>query len=148
MDEQFTGIRQYRSIWISDIHLGTPGASAEELLHFLKHTRSDYLFLVGDIVDGWQLKKRWYWPQTHNDVVQKLLRKARHGTNVIFIPGNHDEAARQYTDLTFGEIKLHHDYIHETVDKKSSGLFMVIFLTMSFSMLDGWHILVTKLTIF
>jgi len=118
LDEQFTGIRQYRSIWISDIHLGTPGASAEELLHFLKHTRSDYLFLVGDIVDGWQLKKRWYWPQTHNDVVQKLLRKARHGTNVIFIPGNHDEVARQYTDLTFGEIKLHHDYIHETVDKK------------------------------
>ena len=99
MDEQVTGICQYRSIWISDIHLGTPGASATELLNFLKHTRSDYLFLVGDIVDGWQLKKRWYWPQTHNDVVQKLLRKARHGTNVIFIPGNHDEAARQYLSL-------------------------------------------------
>ena len=111
-------VKSYRSIWISDVHLGTPGASAEQLLHFLKYTRSEYLFLVGDIVDGWQLKKRWYWPQPHNDVVQKLLRKARHGTNVIFIPGNHDEAARQYAGLTFGEIKLCQDYIHETTDGK------------------------------
>lgn len=118
MGEQFVEFQQYRSIWISDIHLGTPGASALQLLHFLKHSRSEYLFLVGDIVDGWKLKKSWYWPQAHNDVVQKLLRKARHGTNVIFIPGNHDEAARQYTNLTFGEIKICQDYIHETADEK------------------------------
>ena len=118
MGEQFVEFQQYRSIWISDIHLGTPGASALQLLHFLKHSRSEYLFLVGDIVDGWKLKKSWYWPQAHNDVVQKLLRKARHGTNVIFIPGNHDEAARQYANLTFGEIKICHDYIHETADEK------------------------------
>ena len=118
MNKQVTGLQNYRSIWISDTHLGTPGAGATQLLHFLKHTRSEYLFLVGDIVDGWRLKKRWYWPQAHNDVVQKLLRKARHGTKVIFIPGNHDEAARQYTDLTFGEIKICHDYIHETANGK------------------------------
>ena len=118
MDNRFDGLKIYRSIWISDIHLGTPGASTDQLLHFLKCTRSENLFLVGDIIDGWQLKKRWYWPQAHNDIVQKLLRKARHGTNVVFIPGNHDEAARQFVNVTFGEIKICLDYIHETADGK------------------------------
>ena len=116
MNDQSPNFYVYRSIWISDTHLGTPGAKADQLLNFLKNTRSEYLFLVGDIVDGWQLKKRWYWPQRHNDVVQKLLRKARHGTKVIFIPGNHDEAARQYIGMTFGDIKVRADYIHTTVD--------------------------------
>ena len=116
MNDQSPTLHTYRSIWISDTHLGTPGANADKLLHFLKHTRSEYLFLVGDIVDGWQLKKRWYWPQKHNDVVQKLLRKARHGTNVVFIPGNHDEAARQYVGMTFGDIKVEAEYIHTTLD--------------------------------
>lgn len=115
MDDQSPILHVYRSIWISDTHLGTPGANADQLLNFLKHTRSEYLFLVGDIVDGWQLKKRWYWPQRHNDVVQKLLRKARHGTKVVFIPGNHDEAARQYVGMTFGDIEVEADYIHTTV---------------------------------
>ena len=116
MNDQSPTLHAYRSIWISDTHLGTPGANADQLLNFLKHTRSEYLFLVGDIVDGWQLKKRWYWPQRHNDVVQKLLRKARHGTKVVFIPGNHDEAARQYVGMTFGDIKVEADYIHTTAD--------------------------------
>jgi len=116
VNDQSPNLHVYRSIWISDTHLGTPGANADKLLHFLKHTRSEYLFLVGDIVDGWQLKKRWYWPQKHNDVVQKLLRKARHGTNVVFIPGNHDEAARQYVGMTFGDIKVEAEYIHTTLD--------------------------------
>lgn len=115
MDER-TGIQDYRTIWISDTHLGTPGAQATALLHFLKYTRSETLYLVGDIVDGWQLKKRFYWPQEHNDVVQKLLRKARHGTRVIYIPGNHDEAARHYLGFNFGEIAIKQDDIHETAD--------------------------------
>jgi UDP-2,3-diacylglucosamine pyrophosphatase LpxH len=102
----------FRTIWISDTHLGTSGARAMELLHFLKHTRSETLYLVGDIIDGWQLKKRWYWPQPHNDVIQKILRKARHGTKVYYIPGNHDEAAREFTGLTFGEIEICEDAIH------------------------------------
>ncbi|GLQ05953.1 UDP-2,3-diacylglucosamine diphosphatase [Sneathiella chinensis] len=106
----------YRSIWISDIHLGTPGCKASYLLEFLRHTKSDNLYLVGDIIDGWSLKQGWYWPQEHNDVVQKLLRKARQGTNVVFIPGNHDEFARPYVDHEFGAIKVVHETIHETAD--------------------------------
>jgi UDP-2,3-diacylglucosamine pyrophosphatase LpxH len=109
-------VRQYRSIWISDIHLGTRGCKAEFLLEFLKRTESDHLYLVGDIIDGWRLKRSWYWPQAHNDVVQKLLRKARKGTKVLFIPGNHDEFARDYTALSFGDIAVASDAIHVTAD--------------------------------
>ena len=88
------------------LHLGTPGCQAEALLDFLRRTESDYLYLVGDIVDGWQLKRRWYWPQSHNDVVQKLLRKARKGTRVVYVPGNHDEAARHFVGVDFGGIAI------------------------------------------
>lgn len=107
---------RYRSVWISDLHLGTPGCQAKALLDFLKHVESDNLFLVGDIVDGWQLRRSWYWPQAHNDVVQKLLRKARKGTRVIFIPGNHDEFARRYVGHNFGGIDVAEEWIHETAD--------------------------------
>jgi UDP-2,3-diacylglucosamine pyrophosphatase LpxH len=107
---------RYRTVWISDLHLGTPGCQAQALLHFLKHVESDHLFLVGDIIDGWQLRRQWYWPQAHNDVVQKLLRKARKGTRVIFIPGNHDEFARRYLGHNFGGIDVAEEWIHETAD--------------------------------
>ncbi|MBY0467728.1 MAG: UDP-2,3-diacylglucosamine diphosphatase [Burkholderiaceae bacterium] len=106
----------YRSVWISDLHLGTPGCQAAALLDFLKHFESENLFLVGDIIDGWQLRRSWYWPQAHNDVVQKLLRKARKGTRVVFIPGNHDEFARRYLGHDFGGIEVAEDWIHETAD--------------------------------
>jgi UDP-2,3-diacylglucosamine pyrophosphatase LpxH len=112
------GVSTYRTIWISDTHLGTRGCKAEFLLDFLKYTRSEKLYLVGDIVDGWRLKRSWYWPQVHNDVMQKLLRKARKGTKVIYVPGNHDEAARQFAGLQFGGIDVMHDCVHETVDGK------------------------------
>lgn len=108
----------YRTIWISDIHLGTKDCRADLLLDFLKHTRSEKLYLVGDIIDGWQLKKSWHWKQGHNDVVQKVLRKARKGTDVIFVPGNHDEAAREYAGLDFGGIKIRLEATHTTVDGK------------------------------
>src|SRR5215475_5731875 len=85
-----------RTVWISDVHLGTPGCQAGALLDFLKAIDCETLFLVGDIIDGWQLRRSWYWPQAHNDVIQKLLRKVRKGTRVIFVPGNHDEFARRY----------------------------------------------------
>lgn len=97
-------VREVRAIWISDIHLGTAGCQADSLLSFLKHHESKYLYLVGDIVDGWQLKKSWYWPRAHNDVIQKLLRRARKGCQVIYVPGNHDEAAREYCGLQLGGI--------------------------------------------
>ncbi|MEW5728318.1 MAG: UDP-2,3-diacylglucosamine diphosphatase [Pseudomonadota bacterium] len=110
--------RRYRAIWISDVHLGTRGCKAEFLLDFLKNTDSDDLYLVGDIVDGWRLKRSWYWPQAHNDVVQKLLRKARKGTRVIFVPGNHDEFAREYLEHSFGDIQVMDHAVHETADGK------------------------------
>ena len=110
------GTAQYRSVWISDLHLGTPGCQAHALLDFLKQVESDHLFLVGDIIDGWQLRRHWYWPQAHNDVIQKLLRKARKGARVIFIPGNHDELARRYLGHDFGGIEVAEEWIHETAD--------------------------------
>ena len=106
----------YRAIWISDIHLGTPGCKADYLLEFLRVHEAETFYLVGDILDGWQLKKGWYWPQSHNDVVQKLLRKARKGTRVIYVPGNHDELARQFVGLAFGEIEVAEDTIHTMAD--------------------------------
>ena len=106
----------YRAIFISDLHLGTPGCQADALLDFLKEHTSDYLYLVGDIIDGWQLRRRWYWPQAHNDVIQKLLRKARKGTRVIYVPGNHDEFARHFLDHHFGGIEVVDEAVHTTAD--------------------------------
>jgi UDP-2,3-diacylglucosamine pyrophosphatase LpxH len=107
---------RYRTIWISDLHLGTKGCQAELLLDFIKHTDSETLYLVGDIIDGWRLKSAWYWPQTHNDVVQKLLRKARKGTKVVFVPGNHDEFARRFINHHFGGIEIKRNVMHITAD--------------------------------
>jgi UDP-2,3-diacylglucosamine pyrophosphatase LpxH len=114
--EPVSGKRTYRSIWISDVHLGTRGSKAEAVLEFLRHSDCEYLYLVGDIVDGWRLKRNWYWPQAHNDVVQKILRRARKGTRVLYIPGNHDEAAREYIGMQFGGVAVVNDAIHVTAD--------------------------------
>jgi len=105
-----------RTVFISDVHLGTPGCQAEALLDFLRCVECETLYLVGDIVDGWQLMRRWYWPQAHNDVVQKVLRKARKGTRVVLVPGNHDEFARRYLGHSFGGIEVVEDAIHQTAD--------------------------------
>lgn len=109
---------RYRTIWLSDIHLGSPGCQALYLLDFLRTHRAETLYLVGDILDGWELRKGWYWPQAHNDVVQKLLRMARKGTRIIYIPGNHDELSRQFIGLSFGGIQIAEDAIHTTADGK------------------------------
>ena len=109
---------RYRAIWISDVHLGTPGCQAEKLLDFLKHTESTYLYLVGDIIDGWALRRRWFWHQSHNDVVQKILRKSRKGTFVTYIAGNHDEAARHFIGLAFGGIVIEDEVVHITEQGK------------------------------
>jgi UDP-2,3-diacylglucosamine pyrophosphatase LpxH len=107
-----------RTIWISDIHLGTRDCKAEFLLDFLRTYDAEKMYLVGDIIDGWSLKRQWYWPSTHSTVIQKILRKSRKGTEVIFIPGNHDEFLRPYVGLEFGDIKLKRDDIHVTADGK------------------------------
>ena len=116
IEEDTHHVEQYQTIFLSDLHLGSKSAQAELLLDFLKHNHAHKIYLVGDIVDGWQLKKGWYWPQAHNDVVQKILRAARKGSRVIYVPGNHDEFARDYTCLTFGGIEVANEYIHETVN--------------------------------
>ena len=108
------GHRRYRAVFVSDIHLGTAGCQAKPLLDFLKHHPSDHLYLVGDIIDGWQLRRKWYWPQSHNDVVQKILRSARKGTRVIFVPGNHDEFARGFIGHHFGCVEVVQDAVHVT----------------------------------
>ncbi len=110
--------RSYRTVFISDIHLGTRSAQAEALLDFLKHVESETLYLVGDIVDFWKVRRGPHWPQSHNDVMQKLLRKARKGTRVVFIPGNHDEDLRDYCGMNFGGIEIKRDDIHRTADGK------------------------------
>ncbi len=108
----------YRTVWISDVHLGTRGCNAPLLLDFLRDAECLTLYLVGDIIDGWRLRRGWYWPQAHNDLVQKLLRKARKGTRVIYIPGNHDSFARDYVGHQFGAVDVVEEAIHETADGK------------------------------
>lgn len=110
------GKLRYRTIWISDIHLGTRGCNADLLMDFLKHTESQTLYLVGDIVDGWRLRKKWFWAARHNDVVRRILKKAKRGTQVIYIPGNHDEAFRPYVGLNLGGIDIAAEAIHHTAD--------------------------------
>ena len=109
---------RFRTIWISDIHLGTTGCQAKRLLEFLHATESDTLYLVGDIIDGWQLRRRWFWDQTHNNVVQTVLKKAKIGTKVIFVPGNHDESVRQFIGLDFGGICIRDELVHVTSQGK------------------------------
>jgi len=110
------GVRHFRALFISDVHLGARGCQAELLLDFLRHHDADIIYLVGDIVDGWRLRSNWYWPQTHNDVVQKLLRKARKGARTIYVPGNHDEFLRDYYGTHFGGIEVVERYIHVGAD--------------------------------
>lgn len=105
-----------RTVWISDVHLGTRECAADALLAFLDRHQCDYLYLVGDIVDFWQLRRTPYWPQIHTDVVRKILSKARGGTIVTLIPGNHDEYLRRFCDLQLGNIMITREAIHRTAD--------------------------------
>ena len=108
----------YKSVFISDVHLGTRGSKAELLLSFLKTVECENLFLVGDIFDGWRLKKNWYWPIEHSTVVQKILRLSRKGARIIYIPGNHDEFMRQFIDHQFGNIELYNEYEYYATNGK------------------------------
>ena len=110
------GVSTYRTVWISDIHLGTRGCKAEFLLDFLKHTRCETLYLVGDIIDGWRLKRSWYWTDAQTEVVQEILRMSRRGTKVVYIPGNHDEALRDYLGLVMGGVLIQDEATHELAD--------------------------------
>ncbi|MBS3960521.1 MAG: UDP-2,3-diacylglucosamine diphosphatase [Sandarakinorhabdus sp.] len=107
---------RFRTIFISDTHLGTPGCNADLLFDFLKTVECDTLFLVGDIIDGWRLKRGWFWPTRHNDVVRRVLKMAKKGTRVIYVPGNHDEVLRDFIGLCFGDIEIMAEAVHETAD--------------------------------
>lgn len=111
-------MKKYKSIFISDIHLGARMSQPRPLLEFLKTVECDNLFLVGDIIDGWALQKSFYWPQQHNDVIQKLLRRARRGETIIYLPGNHDEFLRSFGEHDFGNIKLVDHYIYNGINGK------------------------------
>ena len=106
----------YRSVFLSDIHLGTRGCQAELLLDFLRHMTCEQLYLIGDIVDGWKMKSGLYWPQSHNDVVQKFLQQARKGVQVTYIPGNHDDRVRDFCGVHFGGVLVARDIVHQTAD--------------------------------
>jgi len=108
--------KRFRTVWISDIHLGTRGCNAAMLVDFLRSMECETLYLVGDIVDGWRLRKGWYWPDAHNEVVRRILKMAHRGTRVVFVAGNHDEILRDYAGLTFGGVELALEAIHVTAD--------------------------------
>jgi len=105
-------VNKYRSVFISDVHLGTQACQADMLLKFLKTFECEKLYLVGDIIDGWEMHKKMYWPQAHNDVIQKILRKGRKGSEIYYIPGNHDEFLRSFGLQLFGNINLVPDTVH------------------------------------
>lgn len=113
-------MNKYRTIFISDVHLGTKGCQAEVLDDFLRNNDSEKLYLVGDIIDGWKLQKRIYWPQEHSNVIRKIIGKARKGTKVFYIPGNHDEILRKWLDmdLRFGRIRIVENKVHKGADGK------------------------------
>lgn len=103
-----------RALFISDVHLGTRTAQAERLLDLLRHCEADVIYLVGDIIDFWKVRRGPHWPQAHNDVLQKLMRKVRKGARLVLVPGNHDEALRDYAGMQFGGIEVHRDIMHTT----------------------------------
>ena len=105
-----------RSVFLSDIHLGTRACQAESLLDFLREYSSEQTFLIGDIIDFWAMSRSICWTPAQNTVVQKLLRRARHGERIVLVPGNHDEALRDYCGTVFGDIEVASELVHETVD--------------------------------
>lgn len=110
--------RKFRTLFLSDIHLGTKNCQAEYLLEFLKDNEADTYYLVGDIIDFWRIRNRPHWPQAHNDVMQKFLRKVRKGSRLVFIPGNHDEALRDYAGHRFGGIEIERTAVYQALDGK------------------------------
>lgn len=108
--------RTYRAVFLSDIHLGFRGCRANDLLDFLRGCECEYLYLVGDIVDLWQIRRRPYWPQAHNDVLRTVLGKAKHGTRIVYLPGNHDEAAKAYIGHQFGNVSINETAVHTRAD--------------------------------
>ena len=113
-----TAAQFYRTVWLSDIHLGFRGCSATSLLAFLRSVECEFLYLVGDIIDIWSVRERPFWPQEHNNILRTILGKAKYGTKVIYVPGNHDEMLRDYNGMAFGNIRIADRIVHRKVDGK------------------------------
>ncbi|MCE2390349.1 MAG: UDP-2,3-diacylglucosamine diphosphatase [Proteobacteria bacterium] len=111
-----SGKKHYRAVFLSDIHLGARGCQAERLVAFLKAHTCDQLYLVGDIIDGWRLRSSFYWPQSHNNAVRRILTLVKRGTRLTYVTGNHDEFLRRYSELVLGNISLVDRAVHETAD--------------------------------
>src|ERR1700741_3270255 len=113
-----TPVQRHRTLWMSDLHLGSPGCKAKAIVRFLKQNECDKLILVGDIFDGWKLKTRFYWTPDHTRVIKAILAKARHGTKVYYLTGNHDEFMRQFVSkqLRLGKVRLANEVVHTTAD--------------------------------
>ncbi|MCC6466589.1 MAG: UDP-2,3-diacylglucosamine diphosphatase [Planctomycetes bacterium] len=110
----------YRTVWLSDIHLGTKFCRVERLVQFLKAVRCDCLYLVGDIIDVWSMRRKWHWPKDHTEVVRRILKRDLKGTRIIFVPGNHDELFRAYHGLQFGGVEIRNEVIHTTADGRKA----------------------------
>ena len=110
--------RHHRSIWISDVHLGTSSSKADLLCDFLKYNSCDTLYLVGDIIDGWSMKRRAHWPQAHVNVIRRILTRSKRGTKIVYVTGNHDEFLRRYSGMSFGNIHLVDECIHQSPNGK------------------------------
>ncbi len=110
--------QHFRTIWISDTHLGNKNAQAQHLADYLENTTSDYLFLLGDIVDLWKMSTKGHWPKAHQQVLRVIFEKAKQGTEVIYVPGNHDPFFRDFNGMGIGHVSIHQEYIHTTVDGK------------------------------
>ena len=111
-------MNRYRSVWTSDHHLGNPLSQDRAFLRFLRDTDADVFGLVGDFIDGWSFRRRFYWPQSHNDVIQKILRKGRKGAQILLIPGNHDEFFEFLLGTALGQVTVQHEYIYTAADGK------------------------------
>ena len=111
-------LAEYRTVWISDVHLGTKACRVEPLLDFLGSVACEHLYLVGDIIDLWSMKRRWHWPHSHEQVLRQIFRHAREGTQVTYVPGNHDALFRAYAGFEFGGIEIKREAIHRTADDR------------------------------
>jgi UDP-2,3-diacylglucosamine pyrophosphatase LpxH len=110
--------REFRTLFLSDLHLGTKGCQVGKLLDFLVTHDAETIYLVGDIIDAWQLSSRWYWPDEHNAVLRLLMHKAEHGTRLVYLPGNHDEFVRSYNGTRTDHLEIVEEIVHEGADGK------------------------------
>jgi len=111
-------VQKFRALFISDVHLGTPWTQADRLLEWLAHVDAETIYLVGDIIDFWRIRRGGVWPSSHSAVLEALLRKSHAGTRIVFIPGNHEDGLKRYCGTRFGTIEIERSIVHATATGK------------------------------